>query len=170
MPDPKNKGSGNTQYNAEFCRSCLRSFVQVIKHVQLNDAIKSSHKNMRSYWRQMDYSLSATSLALPTLFTPLAFWLLASTANNHQKASGVKRFGNTRLICHVVIMSISVLVGHHSVSYLLCYFSNHCLLKLFSSLLLYSLHNNIDKLWCFQSLWCNHRSQIWLVTSDFYSG
>jgi len=53
------------------------------------------------------YSIDGYSLALPTLFTPLAFWLLlaalavknftASAANNNQKASGLKRVGNARL-------------------------------------------------------------------------
>jgi len=34
---------------------------------------------------------------LPTLFTPLAFLIITSAANNNQKASGVKRVGNARL-------------------------------------------------------------------------
>jgi len=40
-------------------------------------------------------SLPFISMALPTLFMPLAF--TASAANNNQKASGVKRVGNARL-------------------------------------------------------------------------
>jgi len=44
------------------------------------------------------------SLALPTLFTPLAFLIIlaALAANNNQKASGVKRVGNARLINDVI--------------------------------------------------------------------